>query len=153
MVYRFFRTEEARGFQYGYHDLMVLKCVGDSDLGRFHKAIKAVRIKLPHNMDVELIKLFYYDQVKSLSQLREIMYHYELADEGSSGKTLDVLTSAVEKLLDRKQRESNRRAQEKVGAVPGMARYGQLRPSYGPGTAQLWPSSVSYTHLTLPTKA
>ena len=54
-------------------------------------------------MDVELIKLFYYDQVKSLAQLRETMYYYELADEGAAGKSLDVLTSAVEKILDRKQ--------------------------------------------------
>ena len=61
-----------------------------------------------------------------MTQLRETMYHYELADEGSSCKTLDTLTSAVEKLLDRKLRDQNRRAQEKVGAVPGMA--AEVRP-------------------------
>ena len=83
----------------------------DGDLDRFHKAYKAVRVQLPHDMDEELIKLSYYDQVKSLSQLRETMYHYELADEGSEGKSLATLTGAVEKILDRKQRVTNRRAQ------------------------------------------
>ena len=77
-------------------------------------------MKLPQDMDTELIKLFYYDQVKALSQLRETMFHYELADEGSDGKSLATLTGVVEKILDRKLRETNRRAQERAGAVPGM---------------------------------
>ena len=38
MVHRSYRTEEARGFQYGYQDLLALKCAGDGDLERFHKA-------------------------------------------------------------------------------------------------------------------
>ena len=49
------------------------------------------------------------------------MFHYELADEGSEAKSLNTLTSAVEKILDIKQRDLNRRAQAKAGAVPGMA--------------------------------
>ena len=49
------------------------------------------------------------------------MFHYELADEGSEAKSLNTLTSAVEKILDIKQRDINRRAQTKAGAVPGMA--------------------------------
>ena len=98
MVYRSFRTDEARGFQYGYEDFKNLRCAGDADMERFHKAFKAIRTKLPPDMDINLIKIFYYDQVKSLTQLRETMYHYENADEGSAGKTLEDLTSAVEKL-------------------------------------------------------
>ena len=120
MVYRSFRTDEARGFQFGYEDLLTLRCAGDGDLERFHKAFKAVRVKLPHDMDPTLIRLMYYDQVKGLSQLRETIYHYENADEGSETKSLVTLTSAVEKILDRKQRDTNRRAQTKAGAVPGM---------------------------------
>ena len=46
MVYRSFRTDEARGFQFGYEDLLALKCAGDADLERFHKAFKVVRVKL-----------------------------------------------------------------------------------------------------------
>ena len=80
---------------------------------RFHKAFKAVRVKLPHDMDPVLIQQIYYDQVKGLSQLRETMFHYELADEGSEAKSLVTLTSAVEKILDRKQRDTNRRTQTK----------------------------------------
>ena len=51
MVYQVFRTEAARGFMYGYQDLLNLKCKGEADLERYHKRFKAVRLQLATDVD------------------------------------------------------------------------------------------------------
>ena len=80
--------------------------------------------KLAADVDEKLIQLMFYDNVKPLAALRETIYHYDLADEGSDGKKLSVLTSAVEKYLDKCQRARNREAEVRAGGfaqpVPGM---------------------------------
>ena len=71
MVYNFFRTEEARGFMFGYQDLLNLRCKGEADLERYHKRFKAIRLQLAADVDEKLMQLMYYDNVKSLPALRE----------------------------------------------------------------------------------
>ena len=125
MVYKFFRTEAARGFMYGYQDMLSLRCKGEADLERYHKRFKEVRTRLTTDIDEKLIQLMYYENVKSLPCLRETVYHYDLEDEGSPGKTLSVLTAAVDKHLDKQLRARNREAELRAAGpssqVPGMA--------------------------------
>ena len=65
------------------------------------------------------------DNVKPLSCPSGVMCHYDLADEGSEGKKLSVLTAAVDKHLDKQRRERNMeaevRARSSTSPVPGMA--------------------------------
>ena len=53
-----------------------------------YKQLKAVRLQLTADVDEKLIQLMFYDNVKPLAALRETIYHYDLADEGSDGKKL-----------------------------------------------------------------
>merc|ERR1712228_484894 len=50
----------------------------------------------------------FYDQICKSTVLKEHIYHYDGADEGSKERTLKFLGDAVEKHLDRKVRHANR---------------------------------------------
>ena len=80
---------------YGYQDLLALRCKGEADLERYHKRFKAIRLQLTTDVDEKLEQLMYYDNVKPLQALRETIFHYDLADEGSEKKSLAVLTAAI----------------------------------------------------------
>ena len=108
MVYKSYRIDESRGFMYSYADLQAVKLRGgEPDLERFHKHWLSVCSKLSKPVEEHIRQTLYYDNVKALPILKETMYHYDLAEEGSSGKTLKVLTDAVEKIIDKKVRDSN----------------------------------------------
>ena len=115
MIYKYFRTEAARGFMYGYQDLLALRCKGESDLERYHNRFREVRTRLTTDIDEKLVQLMYFEQVKSLPCLRQTIYHYELEDEGFDKKTLSVLTAAIEKHLDKQLRERSREAEVRAG--------------------------------------
>ena len=97
---------------------------GENYLERYYKEFKRVRTQVNADIDEELLKLMFLDNIEHIGALREMKYHYELADEGSTGSTLKVLTDAVEKHLDQRLRERNREAEVRAGgsaqSIPGM---------------------------------
>ena len=125
MVYRSYRIDESRGFIYSYADLQAVKLRGgEPDLERFHKHWLSVCSKLSKPVEEHIRQTLYYDNVKALPVLKETIYHYDLADDGSDKKTLKVLMDAVEKIIDKKVREANRAAVEKAASglpVPSVA--------------------------------
>ena len=120
MVYEFMKTNAKAGALFDLNDLMAIRLKGDK-LEVFWSAREATLTGMKRMPEVDTIETLLMKQIKYSDSMKIEIAHYERHPEGHPDHTYRFLTEAIQRIINKRRQDSNRKEIELLLAGGGAA--------------------------------
>jgi hypothetical protein len=123
MVYEFMKTNAKAGALFDLNDLMSIRLKGDK-LEDFWSSWEATPTGMKKKPDDDTVETLFLKRLKFSDSMKIELAHYERHPEGHADHTYDFLTGAVNRIINKRRQDLNRKEIENLlsgGKPPALA--------------------------------